>query len=231
MLRQGPLANNTYDAPRLSTAADTPGTFGEAIRTFLRQSSPLILAVSFLAAFTYRLTLGDWGGWDLLTMGIILGFWPLQEWLIHVFILHFRPVQLGRWVLDPRNALKHRAHHRDPWRLDLIFIPLFTVIPSIPLHLVLWNTFMPTRALAFTGMSFFLLLSLHYEWVHYIAHIRWRPASAHYQGLVDSHRRHHFKSERHWYGVSMLSGDRLLGTAPPVDQVPTSTTVRDLGVS
>jgi hypothetical protein len=50
-----------------------------------------------------------------------------------------------------------------------------------------------------------------------------------YQRLVKNHRRHHFKNERYWFGVTMLGGDRLLGTAPAAEAVATSPTARSLG--
>ena len=49
-----------------------------------------------------------------------------------------------------------------------------------------------------------------------------------YARLWLNHRLHHFKNEHYWYGVTMLSGDRLLGTAPARDAVPTSRTARML---
>ena len=55
------------------------------------------------------------------------------------------------------------------------------------------------------------------------------PRRGYYQRLVKNHRRHHFKNERYWYGVTMLGGDRLLGTGPEPAAVPTSATARSLG--
>ena len=37
--------------------------------------------------------------------------------------------------------------------------------------------------------------------------------------LWRNHRLHHCKNEHYWFGVTMLSGDRLLGTAPAVADV------------
>ncbi|MDX2168661.1 MAG: fatty acid hydroxylase family protein, partial [Deltaproteobacteria bacterium] len=50
-----------------------------------------------------------------------------------------------------------------------------------------------------------------------------------YQRLWRNHRLHHFKNEHYWFGVTMLSGDRLLRTAPAVKDVETSPTARNLG--
>ena len=62
-------------------------------------------------------------------------------------------------------------------------------------------------------------------------HTRVQPRSAYYQRLRTSHRRHHFKNEHYWFGVTMLAADHLLRTAPPLASVPTSATARDLGMS
>lgn len=79
-----------------------------------------------------------------------------------------------------------------------------------------------------TGLTAHFVLALHCEWVHSLAHTRYWPRSALYQRLWRNHRWHHFKNEHYWFGVTMLSGDRLLGTQPAVQDVPTSPTARSL---
>ena len=81
---------------------------------------------------------------------------------------------------------------------------------------------------AITGVAVYFLLSLHYEWVHFLTHTRVRPRSAFYRRLWRNHRQHHFKNEHYWFGVTMLGGDRLLRTAPEVSAVPSSPTCRNL---
>ena len=220
------------DDPREATgapaAAAGPRTLGEALPTFLRHGSPRILIAALGVSLAVRLHLGAWSWWDLLPVVGLLAYWPIQEWLIHVYILHFRPfVVFGRTV-DFRVPRKHRAHHRAPWQIDLLFIPMHSFIYSIPLVFLLWFALTPTAALAMTGVVAHLALSLHYEWVHFLVHTRVMPRSAWYQRLRRSHRLHHFKNEHYWFGVTMLSGDRLLGTAPAPQDVATSRTCREL---
>jgi len=216
-------------ATPLASPKDTPGTRSDAIRVFFRHLSPRVLATFALVAWAARIPLGNFGAADVLALALMIAVWPLQEWCIHVFILHSKPFRLGGRTFHLANARKHAAHHRDPWNLGIIFIPMYTVLPAGLLHLVLWNALLPTP-LAFTVIAGYFTASLHYEWVHYLAHVRWRPTLGHYQVLVDSHRRHHFKNESQWWGVSMLMGDRLLGTAPSVKDVAPSKTVRTLGL-
>ena len=76
----------------------------------------------------------------------------------------------------------------------------------------------------------FFGMTLHYEWVHYMVHSRYKPKSAYYRRLWVNHRLHHCKNEHYWMGVTMLAGDAVLGTAKKKEEVPTSPTCRTLGV-
>lgn len=207
-----------------------PATFGEAVRFFARQASPLILASALAVALTLRLALGSFSLWDLVPPLLVALHWPLNEWLIHVFILHAKPFRIGSRTIDPTVPRKHRAHHRDPWNLELLFIPLHSFVYTLPLLVALAFLLTPSRELALSGLVAYLALALHYEWVHFICHTRYTPKSAHYRRLVRSHRLHHFKNEHYWYGVSMLAADRPLRTAPAPDSVERSPTARTLGV-
>jgi hypothetical protein len=207
---------------------DTPDTLAKALVVFFRFPSPRILAIAAATTLGGRLFLGGWSIWDLVVVIGLIAWWPLQEWLIHVYVLHFRPFRLFGRKIDPHVPREHRAHHRDPWRLDLLFIPVGSFSYTLPLLLALWFLALPSTELASTGLAAHMLLSLHYEWVHFFVHTRYTPRLAYYQRLRKSHRLHHFKNERFWYGVSMLGGDRLLGTSPDQKTVATSPTCRDL---
>jgi hypothetical protein len=207
---------------------DAPRTLREAIPVFLRHASPRILVACTALALVVRVAVGQGSAWDLAPLAALVLFWPIQEWLIHVFILHAKPKRILGRSIDFRVPQKHRAHHRDPWRLDLLFIPLHSFVYSIPLLVALWFVVTPTTPLALTGIAGHFVLALHYEWVHYLVHTRVQPRRAWYQRLRDNHRRHHFKNEHYWFGVTMLAGDHLLRTAPAVAGVATSPTARDL---
>ena len=154
--------------------------------------------------------------------------WPVQEWLIHVCILHWKPFTVWGRTIDFRIPRKHRAHHRDPWNYEILFIPLHSFLYIFALDLLLWLSIAPTTALAMTGVTFSLALTLHYEWVHFLIHTRVQPQRRYYQRLWRNHRLHHFKNENYWYGVTRLEGDRLLGTAPLPQAVVLSPTARTL---
>ena len=217
--------------PSLSLAAtDSPRTLEEALRVFVRHGSPRVVIAALLIAVAARLAVGDWSAWDLLPIAGIALYWPIQEWLIHVYILHYRPVTIfgRRW--DFRVPRKHREHHRAPWEIDILFIPFHSFLYALPLLVLLWFVMTPSTPLALTGIVAHLALTLHYEWVHYLVHTRYQPTSSHYQRLWRNHRLHHFKNEHYWMGVTMTTGDVLLGTAPAAKDVETSGTCRTLAI-
>ncbi len=217
--------------PRLLEAVDSPKTLADAIPIFFQYWSPRILTALVLAILTARPLVGSWSLWDLAVVGAILAWWPVQEWLIHVFILHFEPREILGVTIDPVVPRKHRAHHGDPDRLDLLFIPTHVYLYGPALMAAFWFMTMPTVGLALTGLGFFFVMALHYEWVHYIVHTRYVPKSWLYKRLWRHHRLHHYKNENYWFGVTMTSGDAILNTRPAHQEVPTSPTCRTLGQS
>jgi len=149
-------------------------------------------------------------------------------------MLHFKPRKLLGRTLDFYLPKTHRRHHADPWNLKWVFIPRhihFWTVPQVAL--ILWLLW-PWKELALTGLTTYLLLGLHYEWVHFLAHIPWCPSrgvvGAYYRRRVREHRYHHFRNENYWWGVSMGLGDRLLRTAPKVEDTGRSGTTNTLGL-
>jgi sterol desaturase/sphingolipid hydroxylase (fatty acid hydroxylase superfamily) len=214
-----------------SGSPDLPGTLPDALREFARHASPRILAALAVGFAGARLAIGDLGAWDLVAAGAVAAFWPIQEWSIHVFILHFEPRRVAGRRLDFFVPRMHRAHHRDPWRLELVFIPLpvYLGVPAILALLI--GLLLPSLPRVLSVLAVYFALALHYEWIHFLIHTRYPPRSARYRRLWRNHLLHHFKNEHYWYGVTMLGGDRLFGTAADADRVPTSPTARSLGAT
>ncbi len=73
-----------------------------------------------------------------------------------------------------------------------------------------------------------MLAILHYEWVHYVAHIPYQPRTAFGRWIKHYHLRHHFISEKHWFGVSNPSLDVAFGTYANANEVERSATTRKL---
>jgi hypothetical protein len=203
----------------------------ELLPAFLGHASPRILIAALALALCARIGLGRFGARDLLPLAALALLWPLQEWLIHVVVLHWRPRRVLGWTLDFSVPRKHRAHHANPADPELVFIPLRSYAYTLPGVALLWWLVTPDAALAATGIAGHLALALHYEWVHYLVHTRWRPRWGPYRALWRNHRLHHYKNEHYWFGVTRLGADRWLGTHPERDAVPTSPTCRTLGVA
>jgi hypothetical protein len=210
-----------------------PTTLGGVARQFWRYPTPWLLAALLVAVATARVVVGlrEGGGlvgFDAVAVLLVIAPWPLQEWLIHTQLLHFRPRRLGRLELDLSVAAKHRRHHRDPSNLPLVFMPLQAFFVGVPVVVTLWLSLAPTLGVALTGITTYSCAALHYEWVHYLVHTRYRPRSRLYARLWRNHRLHHFRSEKHWYGVTMLAADGFFGTGGQKEEVPPSPTCRDL---
>jgi 4-hydroxysphinganine ceramide fatty acyl 2-hydroxylase len=68
----------------------------------------------------------------------------------------------------------------------------------------------------------------HYEWVHYVAHIPYRPRTSFGRWMKKYHLWHHFKNEHYWFGVSNPVFDAVHRTYRNPEAVPRSTTARVL---
>lgn len=200
----------------------------EAIPVFVRYPSPLSFLVLTAMALAWRLSLGDWTLADGLTMLVVLGYWPVQEWFVHKYLLHLRPRRLFGYRLDPDFARRHRAHHRQPHAPSLIFLPIQALIILIPLIVAGFVHFMPRLQLAASGLMALFYVALQYEWIHFMVHTRIQPKHTFTQQLFRHHRLHHYRNEHHWYCFSVPQVDKMMGTSPELSEVPFSPTCRTL---
>ena len=195
---------------------------------FTRQVTPRIIAPLLAAALAIRLALGGWTRADAIVVIVMIAAQPFVEWLIHVFILHWKPKTLFGRTFDPLVSRKHREHHADPKKIEWIFVPLPVLAKALPATAVLWLLLMPTVRLAMTAIATGLTLLLVYEWTHYLIHSRYKPKTWLYKYIWRAHRLHHFKNEHYWFGVTNPLGDHALRTFPAKDTVATSPTCKDL---
>lgn len=214
-------------------------TLRDCVGVFLRFGSPRLLLAAIAFALTARLAIGEWSWLDVVVVGVLVALQPLHEWLIHVGLLHAKPLRLGPLVLDLPSARIHRAHHRDPTVLQTVLLPA-SGIPII-LALIAGALWLLTWPLVLVGgrhLPLFLstavcgsVLVAIYEWCHFLIHSPYRPRSRYYKTIWRSHRLHHFKNEHFWFGVSSDAADRVLGTSPDHREVPRSKTARELAGS
>ncbi len=204
-------------------------TLADGIAQFCRYPSPWMIAAVLTGAVTARILVGDWQWTDAVVPLAMVAAFPFFEWVVHVIILHWRPLAFGGVRIDPLLAREHRKHHADPRRVDLIFIPWralpWVLAGSIAIALLAF----PRPALGLTFLSFLMILALGYEWTHYLVHTDYKPRSALYRAVWRNHRLHHFKNERYWFTVTSAgTADRVFGTYPDPAAVSTSPTAKNL---
>lgn len=204
-------------------------SLGAVFVEFWRHPSPYLLGAALAAAVVGRVLAGRGSWWELAIPAGLVAVLPVVEWLVHVFILHWRPRRVAGLRLDPLLARKHRAHHADPRQIPLVFIPWQAQLWLAPTWTALaWLT-TPTTTAMFTLLVAIYAIKSTYEWTHYLLHSDYRPKSAWYRRIWRNHRLHHYKSEHYWFTVTSAgTADRLFGTAPDPSTVPTSPTVQRL---
>ncbi len=218
-------------APRY--AREPNMNLGATARLFLRERSPQFLIVhlaAWLGARIWLLTQGEVGRWDLAPLILIPLLQPLAEWLIHVFVLHHRPRDLFGWRWDYHAARYHRLHHRDPWDLRFVLMPVRTMIGGLGVGALGMWLITPNAGVWATAMVIVAAFALYYEWVHFLTHTSYRPKGWLLTRQRRLHRLHHYKNERYWMGVTRHMGDMLLGTLPEASEVERSKTARTLGI-
>ncbi len=203
-------------------------TLAQAARGFIAHASPRLLFAGSAVAVAARLIVGRWSLADLVVALALLAVQPVVEWLIHVYVLHWKPREVAGRRLDPSPGRSHRRHHRDPKDPTFIFLYVKVVRGFLVLQALGWAIAAYTSWAVATGLTVSMLTTLAYEWTHHLIHTDYVPRHSFYKGLWRAHRLHHFRNENYWYGVTSGLGDRLLGTYPTKDEVPLSPTAVSL---
>jgi Fatty acid hydroxylase superfamily len=211
---------------------------GDVARAFVRYDSPKIIVLAMLAALAARLAIGAYGWRDLVIPVALIVTEPLTEWLIHVYLLHARPIRIGGRSHDLLAAREHRAHHAAPSELDGVLVPSYAVlvfVPAIAAYLLALSFALhplvggDRLAWWLSGLVVGYAILLSYEWCHFLIHTSYRPRARYYKLIWRNHRLHHYKNERYWFGVTSNLGDVVLGTNPEQSAVAKSATARTLG--
>lgn len=209
-------------------------TLLDAAREFWRHPTPWMILVFLVGTLVARIVIGGIGLTDLWAPLVFVALFPFLEWVIHVFVLHWRPRTVGRITVDTLLAKEHRRHHAAPREVDLIFIPT----PTLPWVIAFFGIAAPLGVGALVGapvhatLTFMLveaLFLLGYEWTHYLVHTDYKPRGRLYKAVWRSHRLHHFKNEHYWFSVTTSgTSDRVLRTYPDPATVETSPTAKNL---
>jgi hypothetical protein len=205
-------------------------TLAGAAREFVKHPSPWLIGAVLVAAVIARVIVGDWQLTDAVVPLVMLALFPLFEWMIHVFILHWRPKRVGRLTIDPLLSREHRAHHVDPRSIRLIFIPWKSLVTWVlPLTIAVAVLAFPRLGMGLTYLVCIGVAGLGYEWTHYLIHTDYKPKTSVYRAIWRNHRNHHYKNEHFWFTVtSSGTADRVLRTYPDPAAVESSPTVKNL---
>ena len=207
----------------------TSQTLRQAAKAFWSHPSPWLLGGFLVGSIGYRATLHSFTWPELIAPVVLVVFFPVIEWVIHVGILHWRPRRVAGVPVDSLLARKHREHHADPRVLPLVFVPWQAELWLLPSYVVVALVAFPGSTPGATFLVAVGALMFNYEWVHYLVHSDYRPRSGAFRGVWRNHRLHHYKNEHYWFTVtSSGTADRLFGTYPEVSTVRRSKTVRDL---
>jgi 4-hydroxysphinganine ceramide fatty acyl 2-hydroxylase len=193
------------------------------ILTFLRHGSNIWLAL-LLAALVAGFAAG---ALPFSLFWVVIGAltFYVSEYGFHRFAFHAVPSRLA-FVRRLQHRL-HYDHHAEPERLDLLFLPIWFLIPNLAVTalgyalIFGWGTVAP----AMFGVT---LAIFQYEWVHYLAHIPYQPRTRAGRWLKQYHLRHHYISEKFWFGVSNPSMDFVGRTYKAARDVERSGTTRKL---
>jgi hypothetical protein len=204
-------------------------TLWDAWREFWKHPSPWLIAPPLVAAAAARVVVGDWQFIEAIVPVVMIAGFPFVEWVIHVFVLHWRPRRIGGLLVDSQVARKHREHHINPRRFELIFIPWQSLLLVVTTSAAIGLLAFPRLGAGLTFLSFAMVLTFGYEWCHYLIHSDYKPKSRVYHAVWQHHRLHHFKNERYWFTVtSSGTADRVLRTSPDPATVATSPTAKNL---
>jgi hypothetical protein len=221
------------DESVITGSRKTAYSLGMAWRGFWHYPSPWLITASLVIGWAFRFALGDWGWGDVIVPAILVAPFPVYEWLVHVFILHWRPRTVAGVTVDSLLARKHREHHADPRDVPLVFIPWPVFLWLLPLLAVIGVVLFPlvglSLELGLTYVGCMATLGILYEWTHFLIHSDYKPKTRVYKAIWRNHRLHHYKNEHYWFSVTTSgTSDRLFGTYPDPATVKTSPTAKNL---
>ena len=216
------IGSSRTGAARSRSARPSPNSYGTRHPGHWPRCSP--------AASIARVLNGDWQLSDAILPVVLVATFPLYEWVIHVFVLHWKPRRIGPLTLDSILARDHRRAPRRPARHSTDLHPVAgAVLDRSVDRRDLGLRIPPPRARAD--------LPGHGERGRARLRVgalprphRLPPASRGlYRAVWNNHRLHHYKNEHYWFTVtSSGTADRLFGTYPDAASVPRSETARNL---
>lgn len=200
-------------------------TNGRWVARFFEHGSNALIVASLPVLYGILVWHGQWRAcFHLVLVGVAI--FALVEYLTHRFTLHAKPVKNA--FIGKLQRRLHYDHHVEPDRLDLLFIPPWFLIPVITIYGALYYFLTQSADVTVALLLGNLIGLLHYERVHYLAHIPVRPATAFGRYMKKYHLWHHFKNENYWFGVTNPLFDYVFRTWQDPDAVDKTATTRNL---
>jgi sterol desaturase/sphingolipid hydroxylase (fatty acid hydroxylase superfamily) len=194
------------------------------VRDFFRHGSNALLAAA-LAFFAVGFALRPGAfSWVAFVIGFLAFF--VTEYTTHRFLLHAKP-QASPFLRNLQDRL-HYEHHVTPERLDLLFLPPWFAVPAALAYFGAYLAITRNLEIALALVFGSLASLFYYEWVHYVAHVPFRPRTPFGRWMKKYHLLHHFKNENYWFGVTNPSMDILIGTYRGPHDAAKSGTTRNL---
>ena len=198
----------------VSSKNESPRLFENSFLEFFSKVhpvTPLVVFVPVIAGLLYfalesrGLSIGATAG--LFAFGLLI--WTLVEYAMHRFFFHYEPkTRIGKRI----HFLVHGAHHDYPQDANrLVAPPAFSIPVAAIFYLPFLGIFGRLAPAPFAG---FLFGYLCYDMIHYATH-HFSMKSRVALWLKQYHMRHHYKDDRHGYGVSNPLWDYVFRTRPP----------------
>lgn len=193
------------------------------ILTWFRHGSNSVLA-AFIVVMIVLFAIGTIPfNWVAALIGAVV--FLSSEYTTHRFLFHARPTR--GWLLQLQHRL-HYDHHIDPPKLELLFLPLWFIVPVSAIYFGVYMA-ITRNAILSASLTFGSIVALtYYEWVHYVAHVPFTPVTPFGRYMKKYHLWHHFKNEHFWFGVTNPTMDYIGTTYRNVETTERSTTVREI---
>jgi hypothetical protein len=229
--RPAPIGKGSGNGEPETPGARASASLGKAFRQFLGHGDNLIYLVPCLLGIAF-VAVRDPRPLNLLWFLAGWAFFLPQEYLSHIYILHFPiPKSWGGYKFYRLMYRLHYGHHDFPKRFDLMFIPVWLTLPlafgnMAVFRLVTADPYVWTALTAglFAGYLFF-------EWSHLFCHIPYQPKTRAGKSIRTKHTWHHHRNEKYWYAVSfpVHPFDGVFRTGGDSKRVPVTQAARLLG--
>ena len=201
----------------------------QAFVQFASHRSTSLLLVIWLGFLVSRFALSAPIESDEIVLAfVVMLYWPFQEWWMHRWLLHMRPVRIFGKTWESHFAKVHRLHHESPEDLRYVYLPLRDILSSLFAFVCISALLARQASWVCTFMAAATFSTLVYEWTHSLCHTTYKPKRFWFRKIWQLHRWHHYKNEAYWFSFTVPYLDQWLGTGPDHKAVPKSPTVRRL---